>query len=244
MHSLVRSAILASFVSLLFIACTEVEMRQMSQQMLENLTSPTSAPLTRNEMDFGLREALRIGSDRVLSQVGVKDGYYSDSNIHIPLSRSLEQANKFAQKVGLDKIFSDLEKRMNRAAEQAAPKAKSLFIKAIQEMTLADVKQILNGSDDAATRYFESKMTPQLIRAMRPIIDESLNQVGAVRIYNDLARQFEAIPFAPKINTDLGGYVVERGIAGLFFYLAKEEAAIRNNPAKRTTAILRRVFGG
>jgi hypothetical protein len=194
-------------------------------------------------MDFGLREALRIGSERVLSQVGVKDGYYSDSNIHIPLPRSIEKANKFAQKVGLDKTFRDLEKRMNRAAEQAAPRAKSLFIKAIKEMTLADVKQILNGTDDAATRYFESKMTPQLVRTMRPIIDASLNQVGAVRTYNDLTRQFQAIPFAPKINTDLSGYVVERGIAGLFFYLAKEEAAIRNNPAKRTTAILRRVFG-
>ena len=30
---------------------------------------------------------------------------------------------------------------------------------------------------------------------------------------------------------------------GIFHYLAKEEAAIRSNPAKRTTALLQKVFG-
>jgi len=29
---------------------------------------------------------------------------------------------------------------------------------------------------------------------------------------------------------------------GIFYYLAQEEAAIRQNPLKRTTDILRRVF--
>ena len=29
---------------------------------------------------------------------------------------------------------------------------------------------------------------------------------------------------------------------GVFYYLAKEEAAIRNNPAKRTTDLLAKVF--
>ncbi|HSR55936.1 MAG TPA: DUF4197 family protein [Alphaproteobacteria bacterium] len=37
--------------------------------------------------------------------------------------------------------------------------------------------------------------------------------------------------------------MVEKGIEGVFFYLGKEEAAIRTNPAKRTTEILKKVFG-
>ena len=220
----------------------QVEMRQISQQVMRNMTSTSAAPLSYMEMDSGLREALRIGSERVIGQVGVENGYYNDRNIHIPLPHSIEKANQFAQKVGLDSTFRELEKKMNRAAEQAAPRAKALFVKAIKEMTLGDVKQILNGPDDAATRFFEGKMTPQLVIDMRPIVDESLNQVGAVRLYNDLTSQFQAIPFAPKIDTDLNGYVIEKGIDGLFYYLAREEAAIRNNPAKRTTEILKRVF--
>jgi len=32
-------------------------------------------------------------------------------------------------------------------------------------------------------------------------------------------------------------------VDGIFYYLAKEEAAIRENPAKRTTDLLKQVFG-
>ena len=240
MSNLARIIVL---VTIFCVACTEVEMQQMSKQMLESLSSPASAPLSLNEIDSGLREALRLGSERVVRQVGVKNGYYNDKNIHIPLPRSIEKADDFARKFGLDKTFRELEKKMNRGAELAAPLAKQIFWDAIREMTLSDARRILNGPDDAATRYFEKKMTPQLARAMHPIVDESLNQVGAIRVYNDLARQFHTIPFAPDIETDLSAYVVERAIAGLFYYLAREEAAIRNDPVKRTNAILQRVFG-
>jgi hypothetical protein len=229
--------------SLILTACTEIEMRQISLQTMSDLTSTTSLPLSVNEIDSGLREALRIGSARVINQIGVENGYNNDNLIHIPLPRALAKANNFANKVGLGHIFNELEERLNRAAEQAAPQAKGIFFKAIEELTLSDVKQILEGPDDAATRYFEKKMTAQLIQAMHPIVDESLNQVGAVRLYNDLTLKFQAIPFAPSMDADLSLYVVDKGIDGLFFYLAEEEAAIRNNPTKRTTAILKRVFG-
>jgi hypothetical protein len=224
------------------ISCTEVEIRNISQQVMNELPTITATPLTLSEIDLGLREALQVGSTRVIDRVGVENGYNNDNHIHIPLPRTLAKANNFAKKVGLDPIFKELEERMNRAAEQAAPKAKRIFSKAITELSLNDVKQILEGPDDAATRYFEKKMSSQLIQAMRPIVDDSLNQVGAVRVYNDLALKFQSIPFAPSVDTDLSSYVVDKGIAGLFYYLAEEEAAIRNNPAKRTTAILKRVF--
>jgi hypothetical protein len=32
-------------------------------------------------------------------------------------------------------------------------------------------------------------------------------------------------------------------MAGIFHYMAEEEAAIRKNPVKRTTSILKKVFG-
>lgn len=238
-----RRCFIFPLFALLVAGCTEVELRNFSKDVMGGISSPSSAPLSLNEIDAGLREALRVGSQRVISQVGVENGYYQDGNIHIPLPRSLQKADRYAKKIGLDRSFRDLEKRMNRAAEKAAPLAKELFWNAIKDMTLADVRQILNGPDDAATRYFERKMTPQLVQAMRPIVDDSLNKVGAVRVYNDLANQYNAIPFAPKLEADLSGYVLKKGISGIFYYLAKEEAAIRHNPVKRTTELLRRVFG-
>jgi hypothetical protein len=46
-----------------------------------------------------------------------------------------------------------------------------------------------------------------------------------------------------KINPNLKIYVTERAVDGLFYILAKEEKDIRNNPRKRNSEILKKVFG-
>lgn len=223
-------------------SCTEVEMKQLSRQLLTDISSGGTTPLTLVDIDAGLKEALRVGSERVVGQVGRLDGFNRDPDIHIPLPRDLEKARTIARRVGLDKTFKDLEVRLNRAAEKAAPLAKELFWQAIREMTIADVQGIFNGPDDSATRYFEKKMSLRLGDLMRPVVDNSLDQVGAVRVYKQLLREYRNIPFAPEIDADLTGYVVIRGMKGIFHYLGVEEAAIRRNPASRTTEILRKVF--
>ena len=53
----------------------------------------------------------------------------------------------------------------------------------------------------------------------------------------------QTLPFVPDVKSDLTAYTVEKALDGLFHYLAKEEAAIRNKPAKRTTDLLQKVFG-
>lgn len=47
----------------------------------------------------------------------------------------------------------------------------------------------------------------------------------------------------PDVKANLTEHVVQKGMDGIFHYLAIEEGKIRNNPAKRTTELLRRVFG-
>lgn len=86
-------------------------------------------------------------------------------------------------------------------------------------------------------------MSAPLALEMKPVVDNSLEGVGAIQLFDSTMKQYSEIPFAPKINLDLGDYVVEKGMDGIFYYLAKEEAAIRNNPAKRTTELLKTVFG-
>ncbi|MBT3386843.1 MAG: DUF4197 family protein, partial [Desulfobacula sp.] len=44
------------------------------------------------------------------------------------------------------------------------------------------------------------------------------------------------------VKADLTDHVVEKGMDGIFYYMAKEEAAIRQNPVKRTTELLKKVF--
>jgi len=47
----------------------------------------------------------------------------------------------------------------------------------------------------------------------------------------------------PKVDADLDGYVVDGALDGIFLYLAREEAAIREDPVKRSTDLLKQVFG-
>ena len=46
----------------------------------------------------------------------------------------------------------------------------------------------------------------------------------------------------PDAKADLTDHVLDLGLQGIFLYLAAEEKAIRENPAKRTTELLRKVF--
>lgn len=200
-------------------------------------------PLSVDEITLGLKEALTTGSNAVVAQLGQSEGFSADPAIHIPLPASLQKARDFASKVGMEGSFDELELKLNQAAEEATPKAKELFVGAIQSMSVDDAKGILQGPDDAATEYFREKTGADLQSEMTPIVDSALADVGAVSTFNSLLSRYNSIPLAPKIDTDLTSYVVEEGSDGIFYYLAQEEKAIRENPVKRTSEILKRVFG-
>lgn len=214
------------------------------KSLFDDLLGPdTVAELTDSDIADGLREALRVGTGNVVSRLGRVDGYYGDPEAHIPLPASLARARDTLAKVGLSDKLDELELRMNRAAEAAAPKAREMFIDAISDMTLDDIKGIYNGPEDAATRYFQERMSQPLKAEFTPVVDDSLSRVGAIRTYDDFMDQYKQIPLVPDIKADLTSHVVEHGMTAIFDYLAVEEAAIRQDPAKRTTDLLRRVFG-
>ena len=130
-------------------------------------SSGVASNLTDSEIASGLKEALEVGSNLVVNQLGTEGGFNADPNIHIPLPNSLQKVQSTLEKVGMSGMLDDLETRLNRAAEIATPRAKELFLNAIQAMTLEDARNILAGENDAATRYFQAKMTPDLVEELR-----------------------------------------------------------------------------
>lgn len=213
------------------------------EQVAGQVLSDSGGGLSTSDIAGGLRQALSVGSQNVVGQLGRVDGFNSDPVAHIPLPRGLEKVRDVARKVGLSGELDDLETRINRAAEQATPKAKALFLSAISRMSIDDAVGILRGPDDAATQYFRGTMGGDLANAMRPIIDDSLSQVGAVQSFNSLLASYKKIPLAPPIEADLTDHVLEKGVNGIFHYIAVEEKAIREDPLKRTTELMQRVFG-
>jgi hypothetical protein len=144
--------------------------------------------------------------------------------------------------VGMGSRVDQLEVGMNRAAEQASPQAKAIFLSALKKMTIQDARQILSSNDTAATEYFKRASSDELSAAFTPIVHASLSKVGVVRQYNQVVQNAPG-GAALTGNFDLDRYVVGKTLEGLFFMLGKEEQKIRKDPAAQTTALLRTVFG-
>ena len=234
-----------AFVTFVLVGTLQAGWFDKAKEMLNEsgVTSSGAAnSLTDGEISSGLKEALHIGSDLVVNQLGVTDGFNADPSIHIPLPSSLKKVQSTLDKVGMSGMLDDLETRLNRAAEIATPKAKELFFNAISAMTLDDARNILAGENDAATRYFQSKMTPDLVTEFTPIVNDSLAEAGAIKSYDNAIGQYKKLPLVPDAKADLSSYVVEKGMDGIFHYLALEEAKIRTNPVARTTDLLKKVF--
>lgn len=208
-----------------------------------NKTVKGSKAPSVEDIAAAFKQALEIGSANVVKQLGAVDGFWRDPAVRIPLPKDLAKVKKTMDQAGLGKYVKDLELKLNRAAELAAPRGKELFLQAIRSMSFKDVMKIYKGPDNSATLYFQETMSPGLRLAFRPVVDQALKEVDAIRAYQRLVKRYNKLPMVKKINSDVGGHVVERGIDGIFHYLGKEEAAIRKDPVRQTTDLLKRVFG-
>ncbi len=204
--------------------------------------SASQRSLDESDIVNGLRQALEIGSRKAVDAVSRTDGFFRQPDIKIWLPEKLQRMESLMRKIGLGSQVDAFVLSMNRAAEKAAPEAKALFLDALRQMTFDDARRIWKGRDDEATRYFREKTEAALGRRFKPIVHESLSQVGATRIYRQLASKISALPFTESVRVDLDGYVTRKSLDGLFWMVAGEERKIRSDPAARVTDLLKQVF--
>ncbi|HTH15477.1 MAG TPA: DUF4197 domain-containing protein [Magnetospirillum sp.] len=220
--------------------------QQIQQQMPSTPGSGSggthSASLSSTDITSGLKDALRQGANAVTDRLGRADGFNADPKVHIPLPDTLRTVQSGLKLAGLSGVTDELEVKLNRAAEAATPQARRIFTDALERMSVDDARGILNGPSDSATQYFKRTMTPDLKTALRPIVDRTVGEAGAVQSYEALASSAKGMPLVGDGRTMLTDHVMDYALAGIFRYLADEEAAIRSNPAKRTTDLMRKVF--
>ena len=203
------------------------------------LINPTSA-----EIGLGLKQALEIGTNLSADKLASKDGYLGNLAIKLLFPPEAQKVEKTLRSLGLNSLTDNVILSINRAAEDAALEAKPVFIAAITQMTIADAINIIRGPKDGATNYFREKTTVALVEAFSPVVKNSLDKVEATKYYGDVINTYNAFPTTRnKINPDLTSYVVGKAVDALFDQIAKEELEIRENPLKRTTEILKKVFG-
>jgi len=168
--------------------------------------------LTTGEISSGLKQALEIGIGKGSDQLSAVDGFF-----------------KSPYKILLP-------------PEDAAKKAKPIFVDAIKQMTFDDAMNILMGPNNAATGYLNDKTNAKLYGAFNPVIVESLDKFNARKYYSDLVDKYNKIPFVEKADPSLDNYVTTQALKGLFSMVEKEEANIRTNVSARTSNLLKKVF--
>jgi uncharacterized protein DUF4197 len=239
-----RAIILLALVAACLSSVTaQSPLDELKRKIEEARRGSKSNSLTDDKVISGLREALRVGTGRAVAETGRPDGFLKNAAIKILLPEKLRTAGKTLRMVGMGSQVDALEVGMNRAAEQAAPQAKQIFIRAVTRMTFSDARQILNGGDTAATDYFKNQSSDELTKAFAPIVHQAMENVGVVRQYNKLMQNPLAAPLASDKSFNLDDYVVGKTVDGLFYMLGQEEKKIRTDPAAQTTAILKQVFG-
>ena len=229
-------------------ACSTAE----QEAILDGLIAATGGTsggtgLTQADAAAGIKAALNNGIGSAIRTVGIRGGFLNDSVIRIPLPGFLRDAQSALSQVGMSGLLDNLEVQLNRGAESAAPLARQIFIDAVSSLTIQDAIDIVRGPSNAATQYLQRTTTPRLTSLFTPIMTGALQKAGAIQTFDNLAASTRNIPFAPELGAqaknDLIAHGVGKGLDGVFYYIGQEEAAIRRDPAKRTSEILRRVFG-
>ncbi len=215
-------------------------------QEIESNLPVQSFGLTEEEIRDGLYDALEVGISNAVKQASVVDGFYKNDDIFVEFPMEAYKVREAALDFHLDAQVERFEETLNRAAEQAATEVKPVFLKALKEMSFQDAKQILHGDDDAATQYFKQKTYDELVEICYPKIESVTTQVQLTKHWEPIIKIYNKarlITGDPEINPDLNDYVTKKTIDGLFFLIENEEKQIREDPAKRITEIMKKVFG-
>lgn len=242
MWNALRFGAMAAAVLLLVAGCTNRD--DWSRRITDAASAGSKGRLGEAEIVAGLREALQVGTQRAVQLLGKEGGYLDDRQVRIPVPEPLRGVERTLRDLGQGKVVDKFISTLNRAAERAAPEAVDIFVDVIGAMTLEDARNILKGPDDAATQYFRRHAEIRLSDRLRPVIEHATAQVGVTASYKDMLRR--AGPLASLVDKeaqDIDGYVTARALDGLFLKLAAEEKLIRENPAARTSELLRKVFG-
>ena len=218
---------------------------------------PSLGSLTEDQTAKALKEALAKGAEHAVKQLGTNGGFLTNLNVKIPMPASLQKVEQALRKLKQEALADEFVTTMNRAAEKAVPAAATVVADTIRQMTVADAKAILTGPNDAATQYFRRTSTNALHTQFLPIVKQATDAAGVTSAYK--AMLAKAGPAASVAQTfggafgknlgldastlDVDSYVTGKAMDGLFKMVAAEEMRIRENPAARTTDLLKQVFG-
>jgi hypothetical protein len=209
------------------------------------LLAPFAAFAALNETDAasGIRTALQRGAEAAVANLGRTDGFLGNAKVRIPLPGYLKDAASLMRKFGQGKRVDELETAMNRAAEAAVPKARTLLVDTIRQISVEDALRIVKGGDTAVTDFFAGKTREPLREQFLPIVTDATQKVDLAKKYNRVASKATGMGLVKEEDANVEQYVTRKALDGLYLMIAEEEKKIRADPVGTGSAILKKVFG-
>ena len=213
-----------------------------------SLASGVSSILSLTNTDYsnGLKDALKIAATKSAESASMVDGFNKNMDIHIPFPKDAIAVKDYAVKLGLQSQVDLFEEMLNRAAEEAAKKAAPIFVSAIVNMSFTDAAKIVTGDKNSATAYLRNTAGVELANQFKPVVVDALSQVAITKYWKPLVDKYNKVaPYLLKepVQADLNQYVTDKAVDGLFILVEKEEAKIRQEPAKYGSDLVKKIFG-
>ena len=185
-----------------------------------------------------LVSALGGGISTVVSELARPGGYLDNPLVRIllppPIAVALDLIRDFSAKPDANPLVV----LMNRAAETAVPGAGPILQTALEQMTPEEARGLIDAGNTAGTDYLKAKTQEKLKEALAPAVIDSLTQNNGLAKYGELLtalRAQQAVsqpPGEPTMDqpiTDLGDYVTQQTVDGIFKALGAEELRIRED---------------
>ena len=243
LRAVITTCVIACMVNVSLPDSAHAGWRDLLDKLKSKLDVNHEKKLTPAEIVAGLKEALRVGTQKSIDILGKPDGFFKDQSVKILMPEKLEKAEKLLRRLGQDRLADNFIETMNRAAEKSVHTTFTIFVKAIKQMTINDVMKIYNGREDEATRYFQTTQGQEIHNAIFPLVKDATEKTGVTSTYKEIANKIHKLHLPVDVDMpDLDNYVTQKTMDGIFLKLAKEEALIRKDPEARTTEILKKVF--
>lgn len=205
-------------------------------------TTTLERALTNDDIGNGLKEALTLGIGKGSDVLSQKGGYFNSAYKILLPPEARQITDRLKVIPGFNRVEDIVLEKINAGAEDAAARAKPIFVNAIKQMTISDALNILMGEKNAATDYLKRTTYQQLYNEFNPVIVTSLDKFEARKYWGDAVNAYNKIPLVKKVNPSLDEYVTNQALNGLFSMVEEKERGIRTNTSERVTDLLRRVF--
>ncbi len=215
------------------------------------LLPKSATTLTEAEVAEGLKEALVQGVKSGADGLGAAGGFLKSEVYRLALPPEVADLEAKIQsnpllRAALKPQLDELKVKLNEGAERAAAKSFPIFKQAVVGMSVRDAMGILRGGSGSATRYLRTETETSLQQAFRPAVQSAHDEVEIAKYWEPVAKAINQnkrlLGRSEDIQTDLVTYVNQKATDALFREIAREEDLIRQDPLRRTTDLLKKVF--